>query len=113
MALLLRLQAELRARDSDGATRRPCAHPSARPLSSPEVCDRPMGVGEPKEAEQADNHHLADDRKAVDQEGKKAANNRRFKQIQQVHITALDSPGPGPDHASASPLARVNQSAGA
>jgi hypothetical protein len=48
-----------------------------------------MGVREPQEAQEADEHNLAEQRIAVDQEGNKAAHHGSLDQIKNSHTTVF------------------------
>ncbi len=48
-----------------------------------------MGVQEPQQAQETDEHNLADDRIAVDQEGNEAAHNGSLDQIENSHKTVF------------------------
>ena len=48
-----------------------------------------MGVQKPKQAQERDEDNLADERIAVDEEGDGTANNGRFDQIKNCHMTVF------------------------
>jgi hypothetical protein len=67
-----------------------------------------VGIRKPQDSQQADNEHLSNDRKTVNEEGTQAASNGCFNQIQHVHtlrygsrfapaslMTASHAPGAG------------------
>ena len=58
-------------------------------LSPSEVSDGLVGVHKPKQAQEADQNNLSEDRIAVDEEGNRAANDGGLDQIKNSHITVF------------------------
>jgi hypothetical protein len=67
------------------AQRRWATAPLKNKLSTPQSGQGPVGVGKPQEGQQTDDQYLAEDWKAVDQEGADPASQGRFNQVQHVH----------------------------
>ena len=61
---------------------------SAYELPATQVQQGSVRVRKPKQTQQTDDKHLADNGKTINNEGGQSASDRRFDQVEQVHNTA-------------------------